>query len=222
MPFDGLTGRVSYAAHYWFTFWLLTLGWGYRRGGRHLPADGPALLVANHQSFIDPLLVAMAAGRPLTFLARSDLFDHSPFAKLIDRYGAVPIDRGFGKAGIERVLELLAAGRRVLLFPEGSRTDDGRLLPLKPGVSLLVRRAGVPVVPVGIAGAFEAWPRDRLLPRTAPLAMPDTGCSVAVHVGRAIPPGRYKGMSRDDILADVSAEMAAAFAAAERLRRRSV
>ena len=79
------------------------------------------------------------------------------------------IDRDFGKAGLQKTLALLDEGRAVLVFPEGERTHDGELEPFKAGISLLVKKVKAPIVPVGIAGAFDAWPRGRNRPRFAPL-----------------------------------------------------
>lgn len=220
-PFDGPAGRLIYDLHYWGVFWALTLGWSYRGSGRrHFPRTGPALVLANHQSFLDPLFVSLAAGRPLAFLARSSLFRGGRFDRLIRRYGAVPIDRGFGKEGIRAVIDVLNQGRPVLVFPEGERTRTGEVQPLKPGVALLIDRVKAPIVPVGVAGAFETWPRTRKLPRTAPLVMPRNGKGIAVHVGRPILPDRYAGLPREAVLADLERELREAKAAAERLRRK--
>lgn len=221
MPFDGFGGRLIYDLHYWTVFWTLTLGWSYRGSGRHhFPRTGPALVLANHQSFLDPIFVSLAAGRPLSFLARSSLFRGGRFDRLIRRYGAVPIDRGFGKEGIRTVIDQLNAGRAVLVFPEGERTRTGELQPLKAGVSLLIDRVRVPIVPVGLAGAFAAWPRGRKLPTAAPLVLPGNGKGIAVHVGQPIPPGRYAGLPREAVIADLERELREAKAAAERVRRK--
>ncbi|QEL13943.1 lysophospholipid acyltransferase family protein [Limnoglobus roseus] len=220
-PFDGFAGRLIYDLHYWSVFWTLTLGWSYRGSGRrHFPRTGPALVLANHQSFLDPIFVSLAAGRPLSFLARSSLFRGGKFDRLIRRYGAVPIDRGFGKEGIRTVIGKLNEGRAVLVFPEGERTRTGDLQPLKAGVSLLIDRVRVPIVPVGIAGAFDAWPRGHKLPTAAPLVMPRNGKGIAVHVGEPIPPARYERLPREEMLADLERELRAAKDAAERLRRK--
>jgi 1-acyl-sn-glycerol-3-phosphate acyltransferase len=221
MPFHGLTGRAVYRGLYAFSFWSLTLGWGLRVGGRrNVPRTGAVLFAANHQSFLDPWFVSLAvAPRTLTHLARSNLFDGSRFERAIRYLGAIPIDRGFGKAGINLVLEHLGRGEAVVVFAEGQRTRTGEVQPLKPGISLLVKRADVPVVPVGIAGAYDMWPRHAKLPHPNPLFLPNGGRSVAVQIGEPVPSGRYKGMDRDAVLADLEGRIRAAVAAADRLRR---
>lgn len=222
IPFEGPAGRLIYDAHYWAVFWSLTLGASYRASGReHFPRSGPALVLANHQCFLDPIFISLAAGRPLAFLARSTLFKGGVFDRLIRTYGAVPIDKDNARDGIRAVLECLDQGRAVLVFPEGERTFTGRMNPFKPGVTLLIEKAKVPVVPVGLAGAFEFWPRTELLPGCSPLMFPPNGKAVAVHVGNPIPPDRWKGMKRDLMIADLENEIGRAFCAAEAIRRKS-
>jgi 1-acyl-sn-glycerol-3-phosphate acyltransferase len=222
MPFDGLGGRAAYLALYAVSFWSLTFGAGIRvRGRRHVPRKGPVLLVANHQSYLDPWFVSLAvAPLRLTHLARSNLFDGSRFEAAIRSLGAVPIDRNFGRDGLQAVLARLARGEAVLVFAEGERTHGGDVQPLKPGVSLLVKKSNVPVLPVGIAGAFDIWPRHAPLPIPNPLFLPDSGRSVAVSIGEAVPAGRYIKGDREPILADLGCRIRAEQAAAERLRRK--
>ena len=122
------------------------------------PADGPALLIlANHQSFLDPMMIGVAARRPLVYLARKTLFRNRHFARVISIMNSVPIDQeGVGKEGIRAILGQLQLGRPVVVFPEGSRTADGAIHPLKPGIHLIIKRLPVPIIPVGIAGAYGA------------------------------------------------------------------
>ena len=221
IPFEGRAGRLIYDAHYWAVFWSLTLGCSYRASGRsNFPRTGPALVLANHQCFLDPILISLAAGRPLTFLARSPLFTGGIFDYLIRTYGAVPIDGDNARDGIRVALDCLKRGRAVLVFPEGERTFTGEMTPFKAGVALLIEKAKVPVVPVGLAGAFAMWPRTDFWPGCAPLMLPSNGKGVAVHVGEPIPPERWNGMKRDAIIAGLESEIGRAKAAAESIRRR--
>lgn len=130
---------------------------------RRVPRGGGVLLVANHQSHFDPPAIGSALvriGRSCTFLARDSLFRNPVFGLLIRTLDAHPVKRDAGDAGaMKRTIELLRAGHAVLVFPEGTRTADGTIKPFKRGVVLLFKRAGVPVVPVAIEGAFNAWPR---------------------------------------------------------------
>jgi 1-acyl-sn-glycerol-3-phosphate acyltransferase len=137
----------------------------YRFSGRpHVPLSGPVLLVANHQSNLDPVLVGLACPRQLKYLARVGLF-FWPFSWWIRALGAVPIDRDSALSGIKTTLKLLKEGNAVVVFPEGSRTYDGFMSPLLPGFCVLARRSGATIVPVAIDGAFEALPRGAAIPR---------------------------------------------------------
>lgn len=221
MPLPRVIDWSIYHAFYWSCFWGFGLGWSLRAGGRrHVPATGPTLIVSNHQSHFDPPLIGVCAPRPLTYLARHTLFTNKVFAALIRAYGAIPIDRESGKDGLQGVLAALGEGRAVVMFPEGTRTEDGVMQPLKPGISLLAKRADCPIVPCGLAGAYDAWPRGQKLPSPSPLFLANRGRAIAVHFGEPVPPGYYRKMDRDAILTDLTSRIAAAHAAAEKLRRK--
>jgi 1-acyl-sn-glycerol-3-phosphate acyltransferase len=152
-------------------------------GGRNVPESGGVLLVSNHLSYLDVIFLGIPLRRPLNYVARSTLFV-PVLAFLMRSVGGFPIQReGMGASGIKETLRRLRAGGIVTLFPEGTRSLDGELGPLKPGIAVLVSRAGVPVVPVGLAGTSEMWPRsagflsltrsesimvDRFSPKTCP------------------------------------------------------
>lgn len=137
-------------------------------GRQHYPTVGGGLVCSNHQSFLDPVLVGLTCDRRLNYLARSSLFRMQPLRGLIEFLDAIPIDRdGLGLAGLKETLRRLKHGEFVLIFPEGTRTADGQVRSLKPGFCSVARRARAPLIPVGIAGAYEAWPRKARLPRPA-------------------------------------------------------
>lgn len=166
-------GQVLYGV-----LWLLsrTLGvavFGVRvRFAEPLPAEGGLLVLSSHQSHLDPLLLGLASNRRLSSLARGSLFRFKPFAAVITALDAVPIDRNASMvAAMKAVIGRLEAGRAVTVFPEGSRTTDGRLGECKPGFAVLAKRAAVPVVTVAIVGAFECWPRWRRFPRPGRIRM---------------------------------------------------
>jgi 1-acyl-sn-glycerol-3-phosphate acyltransferase len=157
----------------WCPCWAIAvLAFRFRSTGReHVPATGPVLLVSNHQSHLDPVLVGVACPREVRSLARHSLF-FWPLSWLIRSLGAVPIDRERGGlGGIRTTLKLLGAGEAVLVFPEGTRTKDGRLQPLMPGFCALARRSGATVVPVAIEGAFDAMPRGSRIPHPSPIRL---------------------------------------------------
>lgn len=122
------------------------------------------MLLSNHQSYLDPILCAVPIPRRVGFLARETLFDHWLFGGLIKSLGTIPLKLGEGDlSAMRKVIGVLKEGRGVCLFPEGTRTDDGKITRLKPGFGLLCRRGKAAVVPVVIDGAFESWPRHKKL-----------------------------------------------------------
>jgi len=127
-------------------------------------------LVANHQSFLDPVIASLGLPRHVSPLARSDLFRGRFFTWLIGSLGAVPMKRGTAdKSAIKGTIRMLREGKAALMFPEGTRTRDGSVGPFHSGMCVLAARASVPIVPVAIDGAFEAWPRGRRLFRFRPV-----------------------------------------------------
>jgi 1-acyl-sn-glycerol-3-phosphate acyltransferase len=172
-----MSDRLS-DAWYDFNFSAIFTGfqfaWSYRSDGfRNVPKRGPVLIVANHQSFFDPLLVGLAVRLRLTYLARKTLFNNPLFGAYLRSVRCIPVDQeGVAKDGLIAVLDSLKRGEPVLIFPEGERTPTGRLQELRPGVHLLIKRGHCPVLPVGIAGGFESWPRSSKLPILSPIFMP--------------------------------------------------
>ena len=135
-------------------------------GRENIPATGPVLLVANHSSLLDPPVIGGAAGRQLTFLAKAELFEIPGFGGLIRRLNARPIRReGVDPGALRTAMRALADGGAVLIFPEGTRGDEGVLRPAKAGAGMLAVLSGAPVVPVYVKGSGHAWPRGRRVPR---------------------------------------------------------
>lgn len=216
-----LAGRLWYDCVFWSSFTFFTFGFSLRREGwKNVPKKGPLLLLSNHQSMFDPVLVGLSSRRYLSYLARKNLFEQPVLAPLIRSLNAIPIDRNMGKDGIQAVLDALGHGQAVLMFPEGERTHDGSVEPLKPGVSLLIKRVSCPIIPVGIAGCFAAWSRFRKWPKLSPFFLPPGPSTIAVSVGEPIDPARYATMKRDAMLEDLHRVLVAQHAAAVRLRRK--
>jgi len=211
-----------YEAVYWLTMGGLTLAFSLRfEGRRHIPRHGPALLIANHQSFLDPIAIGLAMPRHICFLARKTLFRNSLFGNLLRSLNAAPVDQeGVAKEGLKTVLEQLRNGHAVLIFPEGERSWKGNVQDLKPGISLLVRRAGVPIIPIGIAGAYEALPRTRNWPAISPLFLPAMKGTIAVSVMPPLDSRHLAHLERGDLLTELHNELQKAYQRAERLRRK--
>lgn len=138
------------------------------RGAEHLPRSGPALLVANHVSFLDPLVVGAAAPRQLHFMAKAELFRIPLLGLMIRRLHVLPVRRDESDpAALRAALRALEGGHALLVFPEGTRGEEGTLLKGRAGAGLLALLSGAPVIPVYIEGSGRAMPRGRLLPRPA-------------------------------------------------------
>lgn len=136
------------------------LGWR-AYGSENMPPAGPTIVASNHLSYLDPPLVAVAFSRRLRFAAKAGLFKIPLFAGLITALGSVPIARGRpDRAGFKRLERILRLGQALLVFPEGTRSPDGRLLPAEPGIGLLVLRTRAVVIPVAIVGSDRALPRN--------------------------------------------------------------
>ncbi len=163
--------------------WSYRLGWIFFRTlfatylptrffhAERVPLHGPVILASNHASFIDPPLVGAGFNRMVNYLARHTLFRVPVLGAMLRSWKVVPVDREDGGAGLKAILDRLLDGGIILLFPEGTRTTDGRLRPAKSGVGLTVIKSNAPVVPVRVFGTFEAYGRHRRFPRPRRLAV---------------------------------------------------
>ncbi|MFM8707687.1 MAG: lysophospholipid acyltransferase family protein [Planctomycetia bacterium] len=209
-------GQRGFGRWLYDTLWILcrTLAisvLGFRvRFAEPLPRQGGLLVLSSHQSHHDPLLQGLAADRRLSNLARSSLFRFKPFAAVIAALDAVPIDRSTSMVkAMKAVIGRLRDGRAVVVFPEGTRTATGRLGEIKSGFALLAKKAGVPIVPVAIVGAYECWPRSRLLPRPG---------RIRLEFGRVIPAAEIARLDEQAILELCTARIRDLDATARRLR----
>lgn len=184
-------------------------------GREHEPAAGGVLVLSNHQSHLDPVLIGLACQRRLNYLARKSLFKFPPFRWLIDSLDAIPIDRdGSGFGGLKETLRRLKAGEMVLIFPEGTRTPDGEVGELMPGFCALAKRAGVPLLPVAMEGAFHAWPKRRNYPLPA---------MIHIRFGAPILPEEIPNFATDEeLLAEVGRRIGQLHAAARASRQSSL
>jgi 1-acyl-sn-glycerol-3-phosphate acyltransferase len=135
-------------------------------GVENVPLQGGGLIVSNHASFLDPVLLGTSLPRSIHYLARKSLFKNKLISYVLRSVNAVPVDRdGNGMAGLKAILERLQSGCVVNLFPEGTRTLDGKLQKARSGVGLAVMKSNVPVIPTRIFGSFESYGRDALFPK---------------------------------------------------------
>ena len=141
-----------------------------RGTGHEALPDGPFIIAGNHSSLLDWMFVARFVERPIRFVLTREFYDQTGFTALYRRLGVVPIrDGGIELSAVRQLLTTLGRGEIVGVFPEGRITLDGALMPAQPGVIAIAARARVPIVPVGVQGAFEAFPREARLPRPHPV-----------------------------------------------------
>lgn len=152
-----------------FAWILLTiLGPFTRKNVKRVPRSGGLLILSNHQADLDPIAVQIACPRTVYFMAKSELFEMKVLGKVIRWFKAFPVKRGEpDRSAIKHAVNLLKAGETVCVFPEGELSESGELLPLKPGVALIVRMANVPVICCRIDGTRRILPYGKLLPRPA-------------------------------------------------------
>lgn len=138
------------------------------QGRQHVPRTGPVLLVANHSSVLDPPLIGGMTPRPVTFLAKAELFRIPLFGRFLRALNANPVRRDGGDpAALRLALRILEKEGTLLVFPEGTRGVEGTLRPGKPGAGMLAAMSRAAVVPVYVRGSGQAWPRGVKWPRPA-------------------------------------------------------
>ena len=176
-PFYGFFHAVAQVAHQAFFR-------GEVVGMENLPASGGYIVAANHLSHLDPPIVGQCLPLQVAFFARKTLWKRGVASWWLDKVGSIPVDRDGGTSldAIRRVLHVLAAGRVVIMFPEGTRSLDGRPQTPKAGVGLLACRAQVPVVPTRIFGSYEAFRKKGLI---------HLGVPVSVAFGKPLQPADY-------------------------------
>ena len=135
-------------------------------GLEHLPREGGCLLVANHVSLIDPLVICAAVPRVIHYITYAFFYYHPAIHWFCKRTNCIPVKKeGNDISALKRAFRLLNDGEIVGIFPEGGRSSDGVLAPAEPGVALIAMKANVPIVPVGIVGAYHAFPKGAALPK---------------------------------------------------------
>lgn len=169
---DVLSDRLN-LPFFWSCWTLFRIGFVvYNRmrceGRDNIPATGAVLVVCNHASHFDPVAVAVCQRRRrLRFMAKIELWESRVLGGIIGRLGAFPVRRGESdRASWATSVNFLRQGEALLVFPEGSRTPDGKLQPFEPGAARLAMSVpGTRILPARIIGSFEAWPTGVSLPR---------------------------------------------------------
>ena len=166
----------------------------------NVPREGPAILASNHLSFSDHFFAPLPLPRKVVFLAKSEYFTGRGIKGLMSKaffhgLGQLPIDRTGGAAGeraLRTGLRVLAAGQLLGIYPEGTRTPDGRLYRGKTGVARLALEARAPVIPTAMIGGFEFQPPGKLTPRLA--------VRPGVRFGKPLDFSRYYGLEQDRLV----------------------
>lgn len=163
------------------------------RGRKNVPGQGPVLIVANHQSNLDPPIIGSRVWRKLNYLAKQELFASKIFGWMIRSVDAIPLDQhGIGFQGVKETLKRLRNGEAVLIFPEGKRSLDGNMNPFRRGYINIAVKTGSTIVPAAIDGAWAMYPPKQKYPN---FFKPH----VRVEFGEAIPPDVYRGMTEDEL-----------------------
>ncbi|MFI6473539.1 lysophospholipid acyltransferase family protein [Streptomyces sp. NPDC050516] len=191
---------------FYFAFRLVVLvpllRWLFRpcvEGAGRVPEAGAVILAGNHQSFTDQFLLGVTLRRRLTFLAKQEYFTAPGLrgratAAFFRALGQIPVDRSgkdAAQSALDTALQVLGYGGVLGVFPEGTRSHDGRLYKGKVGVAAMALRSGAPVVPVAMIGTFEAQPKGRRLPRRVPITL---------RFGEPLDFSRYAGMENERLV----------------------
>lgn len=182
-------------------------------GRDKVPAEGPVIFASNHLSFIDSVAIPVAAPRPVHFLAKSSYFEGQGFSGAVKRtfftsIGAIPVRRGAGQAALDALdqqRQLLDEGLTVALYPEGTRSTDGRLYKGRTGVAFLALQTGAPVVPVGLIGTDKVMPKGAKLPSMKERITVRFGDPIDVSVHGAANSGKARRLATDEIMAGIHA-----------------
>jgi 1-acyl-sn-glycerol-3-phosphate acyltransferase len=175
-------------------------------GQARIPRTGGVLMVTNHQSFLDPWLIGIAPARQIHSMARDTLYKGGFLHYLMELWNAFPVKRGHADlAAIRTAVDRLDKGFIVNIFPEGTRSEDGSIGPISPGLTLILHRTktDVHIVPVLIDGAFAAWPRGSRFPRIF------TQTPIRIIYGRPIPSSQWRPLSPDALALQIRAQLVA-------------
>lgn len=182
--------------------------------GKHLvPRTGPVIFASNHLSFIDSIAIPVAAPRPVHFLAKSSYFEGRGLSGWMSRefftsIGAIPVRRGAGQAALDALdqqRQLLVEGRAVALYPEGTRSLDGRLYKGRTGVAFLALQTGAPVVPVGLIGTDKVMPKGATMPSLKHRVTVKFGAPLDLSSHGDAGSGRARRLATDEIMAAIHA-----------------
>lgn len=166
---------MNFTYYFWYT--LSKIGARYFFNFRVIHPErmieqGSLILASNHQSYFDPPLVGICSKRDVYYLARKTLLNIPLLGKLLPHINVIPVDRdGNDMSALKTIIRLVRAGNGVVLFPEGTRSLDGKLQEGKSGIGLIIAKTGAPVQPMRIFGAYEAFPKGSNKITAAPITV---------------------------------------------------
>jgi len=158
---------LGYFLGWWF-FRLYTRLYHRRKvfNVERVPPTGGVILAANHLSYIDPPLIGCSTRRVIYYLARESAFKNTIGGAILRSWNSIPVDRdGSGAKGLRTILERLNEGRAIMMFPEGTRSPDGKQQVVQSGIGLMIAKSNAPVIPVRVFGTYEAYGRHHTVPR---------------------------------------------------------
>ena len=154
-------------------------------GAEKVPLEGPVIIASNHLSWLDPPAIGVVLPRPIAYIARADLFE-MPFLRwLLPRLYVIPVERGSGDlAAVKAAIRALRNGMAFGIFPEGTRSRNGKLQPFKTGTAAIALRTGAQVVPLAVIGSDKIWP---------PGGKPRLGGKLRIVIGDPVDLSAYAG-----------------------------
>ncbi len=197
---DGIFRRIWHEIGRFLSVGIIWLLYRIKVYGKdNIPRDGAVLVLSNHQSLFDPMLCQGWLRRPFYYVPRDTLFVGF-WGWMIDSFYTIPINQEqVSLKSMKAIIEVLKRGHIVCLYPEGSRTFNGKIDEIKPGFSLLVRRSKATIVPMVIDGIFDRWPRTQ--------KYPGLGGRVGVIYGKPIAAGRIKELGEEKFIAEFNTAM---------------
>lgn len=180
-------------------------------GRENVPLTGPVIFASNHLSFIDSIAIPVAAPRPVHFLAKSSYFEGTGMKGALSKtffesIGAIPVRRGAGQAALDALdlqRQLLEDGLAVALYPEGTRSTDGRLYKGRTGVAFLALQTGAPVVPVGLIGTDKVMPVGAKMPSMSERITVRFGQPLDLSPHGPATSGKARRLATDQIMAAI-------------------
>ncbi len=192
-----------------FIVWMLihTVYRVHKEGLEHIPEEGPAILVCNHVSFVDALVIAGCVRRPVRFVMYYKIFELPILHFVFRTAGAIPIasakaNRAMLALAYQRIAQALDAGDLVCIFPEGRITEDGEMHPFRPGIERIVQRNPVPVIPMALRGLWGSFFSRK--GGNAMRGLPTRICSkIALAVGAPLAPGNVSAAGLEQLVLDL-------------------